>query len=99
MQSKAKTDTLVKSTKLLYYSPTYPNAILCYYASQIVLHINYDTSYLIVPEALSCYVRHFFLKDFPKEWPHRPIPRRNGPILMTDKTIAMLSLQHLKKNH
>ena len=37
---------------LLYYASTYPNDILRYFSSQIILHIDSNAAYLVMIEAL-----------------------------------------------
>eukprot|EP00957_Ditylum_brightwellii_P203945 15336885-Ditylum_brightwellii.AAC.1 len=52
-------------TKLLNYAATHPDAILRYYASNMVLHIHSDASYLSAPQAQSRTNGHFFLSKRP----------------------------------
>ena len=72
---------------LLDYAATYPNAILCYKAIDIVLHVDSDMSYLTIPEARICYGGNLFLIDWPSKSPIKPNPERNGPIHTERKTI------------
>ena len=72
---------------LLDYAPTYPNAILRYEASKIVLHVDSDAAYLTMPEARSCYAGHFYLSYWNSPSPIKPNPERNGPIHTKCKTI------------
>ena len=44
IQARPTKDTLAKSKCFLDYAATYPNAIIRYHASKMVLHIYYDTA-------------------------------------------------------
>ena len=57
---------------------TNPEAKICYYASDMVLNVHSDASYLTAPKAISRAGAHFFLGSIPKDG--YPI-RRNGAIL------------------
>ena len=72
---------------LLDYAENYPNAILRYKYSNMVLHVNSDAEYIIIPEARSCYAGHFYLIDWPSPSPIKPNPKINGPIHTECKTI------------
>ena len=87
VQYKQTHDTLKKSRMLLDYAATYPNAIIFYNSSQILLHVNSDAAYLVMTEVHGWYEEHFYLSDRRRNRPHKPTPRRNGPILMTCKSI------------
>ena len=87
IQARPTKDTMAKAKWFLDYAATYPNAIIQYHASKIVLHIDSDTSYLVMPEALSVYAGHFYLSDWPRDKPNFPSTKRNGPIFTTCNTI------------
>ena len=53
----------------------------------MVPHIDSDAAYLVAPESRSVYAGHFYLSDWPRDKPHIPSTKRNGPILTTCKTI------------
>ena len=53
----------------------------------MVLHIDYDAAYLVMPESRSAYNGHFYLSDWPRDKPNLPSNKRNAPILTTCKTI------------
>ena len=88
IQARPTKDTMAKAKWFLDYAATYPNAIIRYYASKIVLHIDSDAAYLVMPEARSVYAGHFYLSDWPHDKPNLPSTKRNGPILTTCKTIC-----------
>jgi hypothetical protein len=52
-QSKATAHTAAKIVHLLNYCATHPNAVVRYHASDMILHIDSDASYLSLPEARS----------------------------------------------
>ena len=78
---------MAKAKWFLDYAATYLNAIIRYHASKMVLHIDSDAAYLVMPEALIVYAGHFYLSDWPRDKPNLPSTKRNGPILTTCKTI------------
>ena len=65
---------------LLDYAATYPNAVISYKASDMVLHMDSDTAYLTMLEARSCYSGHFYLIDWPSPWPIKSTPKRKCPV-------------------
>ena len=54
----------------------------------MVLHIESDADYLVMPEARSVYAGHFYLSYWPRDKPNLPSTKRNRPILTTCKTIC-----------
>jgi hypothetical protein len=62
-------------------------AIIRYHASGMALHIDSDAAYLVLPNACSHYVGHYYLSDAPPPLPAKPNPKPNGPILTICKTI------------
>jgi len=84
-QAKANTRTAHAVVKLLNYATTHPNATIRYHASDMVLYIYSDTSYLSAPKACSRASGHFYLSDKPKQPTvaptHQPSP--NGPLHTT----------------
>ena len=72
---------------LLDYAVTYPNEILRYKASDMVLYVDSDAEDLTMTEARSCYAGHFFLSDRPYPSPIKHNPEINVPIHTECKTI------------
>lgn len=66
------------------YLHTYPDAYLRYYASDMILHVNSDAAYLVVPKARSRVAGYFYLSDHPNITKH---PKVNGAILVECKTL------------
>ena len=62
------------------YFHTYPNAVICYYASDIILKITSDAAYLVLPKARSCAAVHYLLG-----WANDDLT--NGPLEVLCKTI------------
>ena len=79
------TATMDKITMLLDYMSTYPNALLRFYKSGMILHIDSDAAYLVLLNACSCYASHFFLSTLTPGH-HNPMP--NAPIHTECKTIC-----------
>jgi hypothetical protein len=68
---------------LMDYAGTYPLAIIRYHASNMVLHIDSDAAYLVLPNARSRYAGHYYLSNHPPSKPAKPEPKPNGPIILT----------------
>ena len=83
-QSQTTVATQQKLTQLLDYVSCHPNAVICFHASDICLHVDSDAAYLVLPKARSRLAGHFFLSDHPEV--SRTISP-NGPILTECKTI------------
>jgi hypothetical protein len=81
-QSKATADTATAVVNLLDYAATHPDAILRYSASDMVLHVHSDASYLSAPEARSQAGGHHFLSSRPSNPAIAPTcqPTNNGSI-------------------
>ena len=76
-QTKATKNTNLSINQMLDYCATHPNAKIHFHASDMVLNIHSDASYLNAPEARSRIGGHYFLG-----WiPHDNIPiKLNGAI-------------------
>jgi hypothetical protein len=84
----APTEKTMDACKMLMdYGHTYPNAIVRYYASDMILHVDSDAAYLVLPNARSRYAGHYFLSDHPPPLPTLPNPKPNGAILTVCKTL------------
>jgi hypothetical protein len=59
-QASPTSDTIKKCNQLLDYAATYPNAVIRYHASQMVLHVDTDAAYLVLPHARSHIAGHYF---------------------------------------
>jgi hypothetical protein len=86
-QAKPTTNTLQACKMLMDYAATYPVAIIRYFASDMILHVDSDAAYLVLPNARSRYAGHYFLSDRPPPPPTKPSPKPNGAILTVCKTI------------
>jgi hypothetical protein len=81
-QAKDTEATATATVHLLNYCATNPDACLCYKASDMVLYIHSDASYLSDPKARSRSGGHFFLSDRPADLDQPPTkaPTPNGPL-------------------
>ena len=81
-QAKGTEQTYADTLLLLNYEATHPNATIWYTASDMVLHIHSNTSYLSETRARSRTGGHYFLGDIHPNMSKPPItcPRLNGPI-------------------
>jgi hypothetical protein len=95
VQSKATNTTMDALIHLLNYCATHPDAIIRYKASDMILHIVSDASYLSASESRSRLGGYFYLSNQPITMPPvstDPPPPFNGPILVTASIIkAVLS--------
>ena len=66
------------------YAATYPNVYVRYYASDMVLLIDSNAAYLVLPNTRSRIAGYFQLNDYPQRVEH---PDVNGVILVECKTI------------
>jgi hypothetical protein len=84
-QSKATATTAHAAVKLLNYAATHPDATIRYHASDMVLYLHSDASYLSATKARSRASGHFFLSDNPPDPKQAPReqPTRNGPVHTT----------------
>jgi hypothetical protein len=71
---------------LLDYLATYPNAIIRYYARDMILCIVADAAYLVLPNACSQCAGLYFLSDIPTTDP--PKPKANGAVHVLCQTIC-----------
>ena len=83
-QAHPTENTKVKLQQLMDYANTYPNAVLRFHASDMVLHIDSDAAYLVLPKARSRVAGYFRLLN---QTPKSP---DNGAILVECK-----GLQHV----
>ena len=73
-----------KCERLLDYVATYPNPILRFYASDMILTGESDAAYLVLPKARSRAAGIFYLTNKPTSKPH---PNVNGAILIECTTL------------
>ena len=83
-QAKPTVQTKFKCLRLLDYAATYQNAFVRFYASDMVLTVDTDAAYLVLPKARSRVAGYFYLGNFPKSKPH---PSLNGAILIECKSL------------
>jgi len=85
-QSAPTQATKQATSKLLDYAATYPDTILRFYASDMILYAESDAAYLVQPGAKSRLAGYFYLSN---KQPQNsiPNPKHNGPLLIECKTI------------
>ena len=80
--------TAEKLNMLLDYASTYQNAVIRYHASDMVLWIESDAAYLVLPNARSRYAWHYYLSSAPPLGTLQDYtPKPNGPIHTECSTI------------
>ena len=72
-QASPTTETIERTKMLMDYLHTYPEAVIRYYASDMILKITSDAAYLVQPKARSRIAAHFHLS-----WTISS--RKNGPL-------------------
>jgi hypothetical protein len=84
-QSTATATTSHAVVKLLNYAATHPDAAIRYHASDMVLYLHSDASYLSASKVRSRAGGHFFLSDTPSDPKQAPRtqPTQNGPVHTT----------------
>ena len=83
-QSAPTTDTMKKCNKLMDYLHTHPNATIRYRASDMILYIESDAAYLVLPKARSRAAGIFYLSD---KCDPKTRPPLNGSIEVLCKTL------------
>ena len=81
-QAKPTKQTELKCKRLLDYAATYQNAYIRYHASDMVLHVDSDAAYLVMPQARSRIAGYYQLLDYPTRE-----GAINGPLLIECKTL------------
>lgn len=86
-QSKGTEATAQACTQLLNYAATYPDTKVRFYASDMILYVDTDASYLSAPKARSRFAGYHYLGPKPRD-PEKPPdepPPMNGAILVPVK--------------
>jgi hypothetical protein len=83
-QSNPTEHTIQKCKKILDYAATHPDAVLTYRASNMVLAVHSDASYLSKPGACSCAGGHMFMAG------QEEIPFNNGAVLNISQIIKLV---------
>ena len=83
-QANATKDTAKGVVQLLNYAATNPDAEVRFIASDMVLHVDSDASYLSEPKARSTVGGYHYLSDHPDK---KPEPTLNGPVLVVCNTL------------
>ena len=76
---------------LLDYLATHPNTTIRYHASNLILAVCSDTSYLVLPNACSRAAGHFFLTTLASATSSPPASKTNGPIHSLCKTLRSVA--------
>ena len=72
---------------LLDYAACRKDGKVRFHASDMILHVETDAAYLVLPNAKSRIAGYFYLSTQPLPPPARPNPKPNGPILIECKTL------------
>ena len=71
----------------MYYAATYPNTYIRFYNSDMILMLDTDATYLVMPKSLSRIAGHYCLGNKTNAKPH---PELNGAILAECKHLRIL---------
>jgi hypothetical protein len=83
-QSRPTQETINTANTLLDFASKYPQAKIHFHASDIILHVDTDAAYLVMPNANGCIAGFCYLSSHPTSNQHPPI---NNSILVEYSTI------------
>ena len=83
-QAKPTEYTMSKCKRLLDFVATFPAVYVRFYASDMLLKVDTDAAYLVMPKSRSRIAGYFYLGNAPTSVPH---PKLNGAILIECKTL------------
>ena len=83
-QAKPTVTTMIRVRQLLDYVGTYPTTFLRYHSSAMILHVDSDAAYLVLPEAKSRIAGFYWLSSIPHPQQQPPL---NAGVLVECKTI------------
>ena len=86
-QAKSTSNTCKKVDMLLDYAHTYPNSVLCYRANGMVLTVESDAAYLVLPKTKSRIAGYFYLSKETRSNNIITQPDRNRPLHIVTKTL------------
>jgi hypothetical protein len=78
-QAHGTNATMIALTQLLNYAATNPEATILYSASDMVLHVSSEASYLTAPEARSRAAGYHYLSSRPIDLDQPPLPTDPDP--------------------
>ena len=87
-QSKPTQKTLEATNQLLDYAATYPDIIVRFHASDMILYSESDAAYLVMPKAKSRIAGYFYLSNKTPINQEIPTPPQNGPLHIVCKTLC-----------
>ena len=79
-QAKPTQNTRKKVNQLLQYAATYPNSVIRFKASDMILHVDSDAAYLVLPNARSRIAGYYYFSDIGATY-------HNAPFLILCKTL------------
>ena len=83
-QAEPTKNTQVKIERLLYYAATYPHVKLSFHASDMILQVESDATYPVLPKARSLIAGYFRLS---KQLKNTRQQHPNGAVLIEYKTL------------
>ena len=85
-QATPTKNTIDKCKMLLDYCATNPNGKICFHASDMILHVDTDAAYLVLPQARSRIAGYFYLSNLPSQI-EKPHAKFNGAIHVECRTL------------
>ena len=89
-QYKQTIHTNIATDMLLDYAQTYHNAKVCYHASDMILNVESDATYLFMPGYHSCIDGYYYLSDHTTNPTNHSDVNTNGLILAECNTLKVL---------
>ena len=83
-QANPTKKAMKKCLRLLDYAAAYPNGCICYHTSAMILNVDSDVAYLVMPNTRSRIAGYYCLSDNQTDSTSNNL---NGPILIECKTI------------
>ena len=90
--TKSIVDTERKCIQLMDYTRTCPSASIRYHASNMLLHLDSDTAYLVQHNARSRGYDSFYISNTPASKSTKPVHTPNGAILNKCSTLKNVML-------
>ena len=89
-QASPTKNTIEKCKMLLDYCATNPNGKIRFHASDMILHVDTDAAYLVLPQAKSRIAGYFYLSNLPSNF-EKPHAKFNGAIHVECRTLKYVA--------
>ena len=86
-QANPTPSTKAKLEYLMDYAATHPDTTVRFHASNMILHVDSDAAYLVLPKVRSQISSYYYLADKPPLPPENPNPIINGAVHVERKVV------------